>query len=143
MQKKPHSAALHGKYISFRNCAQNLKTQLKTNYFSTQLEENQKNPKKLWQILKSVGTCKNKISSNNISLKIKDEICFDKLKVAERFNSYFSTIAASLVNKLPTCTGRFGLDHIKQFYNQLNISKSSFSFQHITEDFVHKTLLSL
>ena len=30
-----------------RNCANNLKTQLKMNYFSTQLEENQKNPKRL------------------------------------------------------------------------------------------------
>ena len=57
-KKKTHFAALHGKNISFRNRAQNLKTQLKTNYFSTQLEENQKNHKMLWQILKSLGTCK-------------------------------------------------------------------------------------
>ena len=47
------------------------------------------------------------------------------------------------MNKLPNSTGQFGLDHSKQFYNQSNKSKSSFSFQHLTEDFVHKTLLSV
>ena len=65
------------------------------------------------------------------------------LKVAKRSNSYFSTTAASFVNKFPTGTGIFGLDHIKQFYSKSNISKSTFSFQHITENFVHKILLSL
>ena len=79
------------------NRAHNLETQLKTGYFTTQLQENQKNPKKLWQILKSLGTSST-TSSSNIFLKINDRICF-KLKVAERYNSYFSTVPLTNLHK--------------------------------------------
>ena len=37
---------------------------------------------------------KGKASSGNIGLKIDDELSFDKLKVAKKFNSFYTTVAS-------------------------------------------------
>ena len=51
-------------------------------YFKESVADNKDKPKKLWGLLKDLGSsnkCKTKIT--NIGLKIKDTICFDKLAV--------------------------------------------------------------
>ena len=71
--------------------------------------ENKHDSKSLWKTLKTMGLPSKKTEpSNSIGLNINDEICFDLLKVAEKFNSFFSTIASSLVEKRPNCSGKFG-----------------------------------
>ena len=53
--------------------------------------ENKDDYKSLWKTLKTMGLPSKKTeSSKAIGLKINDEICFDRLKVAEKFNSFFS-----------------------------------------------------
>ena len=134
----------YDKYVQLRNQVQIKKTQAKSNYYVNKVEENKNYPRKLWQTLKSLGTSsKSKSKSQNIGLKIDSNITFDKSKVSETFNSYFSTIASSLLNKLPTGTNRFGLHHVNQFYNSLNVSNFSFTFQPVSEDQVLKILQSL
>ena len=62
------------------------------------VNENKNRPKKLWQILKEVGSstkCKTKESSI-YCLDIGNELCFDKVKVATQFNDFFTCNAASL-----------------------------------------------
>ena len=59
---------------------------------------------------------KRKNNTNNISLNIENKLCSDKQKVAEYFNYYFTSIASSLVEKLPPCSGRFGDAHVIDFY---------------------------
>ena len=64
-------------------------------------------------VVNEVGSstkCKTKESS--ISLDIGNELCFDKVKVATHFNDFFTSNAASLVNKLPACSGQFGQSHV-------------------------------
>ena len=81
------------------------------------VNENKNRPKKLWQILKEVGSstkCKTKESSIS-------------LKVATHFNDFFTSNAASLVNKLPACSGQFGQSHVVEFYRNKHVTEDMFS----------------
>ena len=73
-------------------------------------------------------------------LKIDNEICFEKSKVAENFNNFFSTVASSLLKKLPTGSGKYGFDHVKRYYSNANVSYVSFMFQPVTEETVFNIL---
>ena len=63
---------------------------------------------------------------SSISLDTGNELCFDKVKVATHFNDFFTSNAASLVNKLPACSGQFGQSHVVEFYRN----------KHVTEDII-------
>ena len=54
---------------------------------------------------------KGKASSVSIGLNSDGERCFDKCVVAEKFNSFYTTVASKLVEKLPKSENKFG----KQF----------------------------
>ena len=73
---------------------------------------------------------KDKITSlchtKNIGHIIDNEMCFDKLKVAEQFNKFVTTVASCLVNKLPHRTGTFGDDHVSSFYQRKGVIPNSF-----------------
>lgn len=72
--------------------------------FKNTLENNKKDSRSLWDNLNCLGLPSMKgQSSCNIGLNIDDEVCFDKVKVAEKFNSFYTTVAAKLVEKLPKC----------------------------------------
>ena len=89
--------------------------------------------KNSWKILKEVGSstlCKTKESS--ISLDIGNELCFDKVKVATHFNDFFTSNAASLVNKLPACSGQFGQSHVVEFYRNKHVTEDMFSLANVT-----------
>ena len=58
---------------------------------------------------------KGKASSGNNGLKIDDELSFDKLKVAEKFNSICTTVASKLVEKLPQSFNKFRKDLVESF----------------------------
>ena len=95
--------------------------------------------------MKEVGSstkCKTKESS--ISLDIGNELCFDKEKVATHFNDFFTSNAASLVNKLPACSGQFGQSHVVEFYrNTHNVTEDKFSLANVTVGQVSKILHSI
>ena len=109
----------HNLYLHLRNEVQYKTKAAKANYYEAHVEENKNKPTKLWQTLKSLGTSsRSKCDTKNIGLKIDNEMCFDKLKVAEQFNMFFTTVASSLVNKLPQGTGKFGYDHVSSFIRE-------------------------
>ena len=131
-------------YIHLRNKIQFVKSKSKMEYFESKISENQNKPKQLLQTLKSLGTSsKSKSRSNNIGIYINDELCFDKLKVAENFNQFFTTIASKLVEKLPAGLGKYGFDHVVSFYRRMNVKKDAFNLVQITEDVVLKHLETL
>ena len=72
--------------------------------FSNQIEQDRDNPKKLWKHLKDIGLKGKQKEDSAICLKILDEICHDSKMVANHFNNFFTTIAFTLVSKLPKCT---------------------------------------
>ena len=57
-------------------------------------------------------------------------MCVDKRKVAEYFNDYFTSLASSLVEKLPSCFGRYGDAHV--IYFKQNVSDNIFGLVSIT-----------
>ena len=66
-----------------------------------------------------------------------------KTKVAERFNCFFTTIAQSLVDKLPPPTGRFGLAHLTQFYQSKGVTENMFGLTSTTPEEVHDVLQNI
>ena len=120
-------------FIYHRNQVKYKKEKDKSQYYINVVNENKNRPKKLWPILKEVGSstkCKTKESS--ISLDIGNELCFDKVKVATHSNDFFTSNAASLVNKLPACSGQFGQSHVVEFYRNKHVTEDMFSLANVT-----------
>ena len=116
-----------------------------TEYFSNQIEEDKDNPKKLWQHLKSIGLKGKQKEEGNICLNINGEICHEAKSVANHFNEFFTSIASTLVSKLPSCPNIFDTNSniFKLFYSQ-NLKKDvSFVLTPVSEDFVFKELVKL
>lgn len=66
------------------------RNQVKFIYYVNVVNENKNKPKKLWQILKDLGTsAKCKTKASNIGLKISNTLTFDKGTVANHFNTFF------------------------------------------------------
>ena len=115
---KTKDPSLYSQFKILRNKVQYEISKAKTHYYKDKVEDNKNDPKKLWRILNDLGTGKGKGNTSNssrIGLNIEGEICFDKSKVAESFNNFFVTIASSLVNLLPSVSGKFGFDFVSIF----------------------------
>ena len=41
---------------------------------------------------------------------------------------YFSNLADDLVKKLPTATNRFGMESVKEYYENLGVHQNNFCF---------------
>ena len=66
---------------------------------------------------------KGKASSGNSGLKIYDELSFDKLKVLEKFNYFYTTVASKLVEKIPQSFNKFRKNFLESFYRNKSIPK--------------------
>lgn len=121
-------------FKKLRNEANRLIRKAKENYFKESIAENKNNPSKLWKSLKHLGQ-NNRLRTKTINktLNIGDTVTSDKLKVANCFNRFFTTIADTLVNKLPTFTGVFGESHVKSFYQRMGVQVNAFSFAEVSE----------
>ena len=103
------------------------------------------NPKKLWQHLKRIGLKGKQKEEGNICLNINGEICHEAKSVANHFNEFFTSIASTLVSKLPSCPNIFDTNSniLKLFYSQ-NLKKDvSFILTPVSEDFVFRELVKL
>ena len=70
-------------------------------------------------------------------------LIFDKDLVCNTFNNFFTTVASTLVDKLPPCPGIYGWTHIQSFYKSLNVPSTGFQMSQVTEDSVLKILSSV
>jgi hypothetical protein len=73
-------------------------------------------------------------SASNIGLTIDNEICFEKTKVAEKFNDFFTSVASALVMKLPLSTGFYRGQHTIDFYKDRNAKPDNFTFSAVDEE---------
>ena len=83
----------------------------KKNFFKGKLENKNYDSKSLWSTLKELSLPSKKSNTSactNIGLKIDNNICFDKLNVAEAFNKFYTSVASKLVEKLPLPFHKFG-----------------------------------
>lgn len=90
---------------------------LSRRFFAESLEQNKNDPKSLWKTLKSLGlpskTGPN--SQSNITLKINEQVTFDKTCISEAFNSFYTTVASKLVEKTSAHVDKFGKDFVNKF----------------------------
>ena len=129
-------------YLHFRNQVDYTTKSAKSMYFKESVADNKHKPKKLWGLLKDLGSrnkCKTKVT--NIGLKIKETICFDKLMVATHFNNFFCNIAENLVNKLSPIRGKFDFNFICNFYKDKCENSDELKFKAVSEERIMKLLI--
>ena len=90
-----------------------------------------KNSKWLWQSLKDLRmrSKKGKASSGNNGLKIDGELSFDKLKVAEKFKSFYTAVASKLVEKPPQSFNKFWKNFVESCYRSKGVFQIVIHFQ--------------
>ena len=81
----------------------------------------------------------------NIDLYIDNENCYEDKKIADHFNTFVTTVALVLVQKLPPCSQLFSISSeiFKKFYKIRNSKSKVFRLQTMNEEFVSKELGSL
>ena len=142
--KKTKDHSLYDRYIFLRNQVQNKKVQAKSDFLTDKLNVYKKQPKKLWQTIKSLGTSsQSRTKPGSVGLNIENELCFEKSKVTEQFNKFFTTIASTLVDHLPPGTGKYGWSHIQKFYQSIHTPLTSFKLMEVSESIVLKILQNL
>lgn len=132
-------------FCKLRNKLQRDIIKAKENYISGQIEEHQKSPKKLWQQLKSLGYSSKQKDEASIVLNIAGQTCHNVKEIANHFNTFFTTVASSLVSKLPSAPNIFNTDSIpfKQFYSKVTKDHLELKLTHVTEDFIYKEISNL
>ena len=134
----------HNRHLHLYNQVQYMTKSAKPDYYETMVIENKNKPKKLWQTLKSLGTSsRSKSKPKIIGLEIDKDICFDKLKVSQKYNKIFTSIASSLVSKLNQWLGKFGYDHVMSFCHRQGVKRNAFHFKETSVDHVYTILNSL
>ena len=78
-------------------------------------------------------------------LKIEDELCFDGRKVASYFNKFFTTVASSLVSKLPYADRIFTTNsyNFKNYYRSKGLIENMFRLIGTTEEYVFNLIRKL
>ncbi|KAK3085363.1 hypothetical protein FSP39_002164 [Pinctada imbricata] len=143
--KKSRTEEDYSLYRKARNQVQYMCKSAKSNYFNDQVEENRNNPKNLWNQFKKLGYQQTSKSDINVVLEINDENCHDAHTIANHFNSFFTTIAAKLVEKLPSGKGLYHAcsDVVRKFYEDRKTSNHKFVLSNVSEEFIFKELRNL
>ena len=135
---------MYKQFCLFRNKVQCSIRKAKQNYYNDKVEESKGSSSELWKTLKSLnGISKTSKGSSNIGLMTGEEIIFDKATVADTFNTFFTTVAAKLVQKLPVGSGKYTGDFAKEYYKEKGVKLDSFKFSVISESDILKLLLGI
>ena len=114
----------------------------KRNYFETKLTENIGKPKELWKTLKALGL-PSKVSIATINALKDDKVVkYDPKSISKVFQTFFTNMAKTLLQKLPPPPNKYGIDSVKNFYKNLNIT-TKFQLKPTTEDIVLKLLKNI
>ena len=93
-------------FIKYRNKFKSLRIKIEANYYTSELQKYNGDLKHTWKVIRSI------LNTSNSNTKI-DELCINGVKItdaetmAERFNSYFSSIAKTLADKIPASQNTF------------------------------------
>ena len=87
-------------FFKYTNKSTKIKELSKKSPFATELKENQKDPRKMWEIMRSVLPASSKRASVALHfLKINDRTVSDQQLISEQFNDFFCSIGANLASK--------------------------------------------
>jgi hypothetical protein len=101
-------------YKRYRNLFNSLLRKSKTHYFETNLQNNEKNPKKTWEILREAIGKKPCVPISEI--KINGTLSNDPTQIANEFNNFFSKIGSKIAAEVST-TERDPLSYIPETPN--------------------------
>ena len=90
---------LHASYKTLRNHIQLLIKISKTTFYETYFTENNKNLRKVWQGIKSIINNKTKTYDSPTCIIKDNKSITDSTEISNEFNSYFSDIADSILDK--------------------------------------------
>ena len=95
--------------------------------------------------MKSLGYSSKSSSSAKIVLNVDGNLCHDTRSVCHYINTFFSTIAQTLVNKLPSLSNITGIvtETFEDFYRNKGVIPNSFVLQPVTEEFIYTELTGL
>ncbi len=136
--KKDKNKDKYGKFCKSRNKLQQNIRKIKSTYISDKIQENYNNSKNLWKQLKKLGySGKSKVNSKTV-LKIEDELCFDGKKIASYFNTFFTTVASSLVSQLSNADRIFATNsyNFKNYYRSKGLKENMFKLSGTNEEYV-------
>ena len=110
-------------FCNLRNRVQYNIKKVKRDYFYNKISDCKNSSTDIWKAVKSLGFTKLKSSAKCIGLLSEDKLTFDKKTVANIFNTFFTTVAASLVGlNVSKATGLDGLSarFLKDGANQIS-----------------------
>ena len=131
-------------YNKLRNIVQRKIKTAKKEFVRGTIEDNKHSIKKLWKALKGLGMgAKTKAQNVNIGLlDEKNEICFEKSFVANKFNTFFCEVASKLVELLPPYQAINKVD-LRNFYSKCNVKDNMFKFSVVSEEEICKLLSAI
>lgn len=135
----------HKEFCKQRNQVQRDIKRAKEEFIAGKIEENKKSPKKLWQHLKSLGYSSKKIDGSSIVLNVAGQACHNLSDIANHFNSFFTTVASSLVDKLPNAPKIFDVNSnlFKTFYHKVAKNKLKLTLKPVSEEYIYNELKNL
>ena len=126
--------------------SKNLITEKKRNYFKTKLTENiglcSHKPKELRNTAKSLGLPNKDAIATINTLKDDKVVKCDPKCILKFFRTSFANMAKTWLQNLPSLPKRYGIDSVKHFYKDLNIT-TKFQLRPRTEDIVLKLLKNI
>ena len=128
-----------------RNKVQELVKTAKSNFVNEKIVEDKNNPKKLSDHLKNLGHSNKSKEKNQVILEIDGEICYDSVTVGNHVNSFFTSIANKLVDKLPNPSNiyKVGKEQFLKYYESKGLTRGSFHLKEVDSSVVLKHLQSL
>ena len=131
-------------FCILRNRVQYNIKKVKRDYFYNKISECKNSSTAIWKAVKSLGFTKLKSSAKCIGLRhLKTNSRLIKKTVANIFNTFFTTVAASLVGKLPNITGGYAENFVYTYYQDEGAKQNSFKFSPVGEEEILKSSHSL
>ena len=126
----------HNLFKCYRNQIVNLCRRSKANFFTGYFHQNFRNIRKVWQGIRQIISLKAPSFAKPISLNIDGNVTSDPEKVANSFNSYFTSVADTIRSRLPVSN-----KHFSDFLSQQN--PNSVFLSPVTPDEVSKIIQSM
>ena len=140
--KKSRLPLAQENYKKARHKVKKLIAEKKRKYFETKLTKDIGKPKELWKTLKALGL-PNKVSIATINALKDDKVVkYDPKSISKVFQTFFTNMAKTLLQKLPPPPNKYGIDSVNIFYKSLNIT-TKFQLKPTTEDIVLKLLKNI
>lgn len=102
----PENKEVEDDYKRIRNLVTSMKRSNKEQYFTSQLANNNNNPREVWKTINKIISNNGMSKSNNVSLRAENGNAVKNEKVSEVLNNYFVNIGKSLASKLPRPPGK-------------------------------------